>query len=131
MNKRVLLVGKFESHQSIVSVLECAGFMITKEPDWSGGLKYIYDQSPDIVIIDEGESPEHGIQLLSRLGCPASAPIIVLGSGGGEAIVDSLIQGAAAYIPWTTSWELILSYVRNLSYRKSMPAMVFEGLGSE
>jgi len=115
----VLVIGDCTVSQSLGPALEDAGFHVVGARDSMDGLQHLRKGTHRIVILSEDASLMEDVSLLPIVKRQTSTPVIVVGSGGKQAVVDSLTQGADVHLPRTTSVRVLLAHLRALLRRHS------------
>ena len=115
----VLVIGDCTVSQSLGPALEDAGFHVVGARDSMDGLQHLRKGTHRIVILSEDASLLEDVSLLPIVKRQTSTPVIVVGSGGKQAVVDSLTQGADVHLPRTTSVRVLLAHLRALLRRHS------------
>ena len=115
----VLVIGDCTVSQSLGPALEDAGFHVVGVRDSMDGLQHLRNGTHRIVILSEDASLLEDVSLLPIVKRQTSTPVIVVGSGGKQAVVDSLTQGADVHLPRTTSVRVLLAHLRALLRRHS------------
>ena len=117
MEELALIVGEWGECAGVVPVLRDAGFEVAQASDYITGLKTLQGEVPGIIVVIEGmESTDEG-EWLDEVRHLAPIPIIVVGSGAEDSVVQSLRRGADAYVSKAFSGEGLMSYVRSLMAR--------------
>lgn len=119
MPGKVLVIGDCTVRQNIEPALKDAGFTVVEASDSVDGLKQLRNADHRIVILSEDVSFMEDMNLLPILKRQTSTPVIVVGSAGKQAVVNSLNQGADVHLPRTTSVRVVLAYLRALLRRHS------------
>jgi two-component system KDP operon response regulator KdpE len=82
------------------------------EIEESGGVVNHVVGPPDLIIVmDEEARPAGGLKLVSRLRRLTDAPIVVMGSGRKDALIEFLYQGADLYLERTVSIREFLARI--------------------
>ncbi len=115
----VLVIGDCTVSQALGPALEDAGFHVVGARDSMDGLQHLRKGTHRIVILSEDASLLEDVSLLPIVKRQTSTPVIVVGSGGKQAVVDSLTQGADVHLPRTTSVRVLLAHIRALLRRHS------------
>lgn len=115
----VLVIGDCTVRQALGPALEDAGFHVVGARDSMDGLQHLRNGTHRIVILSEDASLLEDVSLLPIVKRQTSTPVIVVGSGGKQAVVDSLTQGADVHLPRTTSVRVLLAHIRALLRRHS------------
>ena len=115
----VLVIGDCTVRQALGPALEDAGFHVVGARDSMDGLQHLRKGTHRIVILSEDASLLEDVSLLPIVKRQTSTPVIVVGSGGKQAVVDSLTQGADVHLPRTTSVRVLLAHLRALLRRHS------------
>ena len=115
----VLVIGDCTVRQTLEPALEDAGYNVVGARNSIDGLEHLKKATHRIVILSEDASLMEDINLLPIVKRQTSTPVIVVGSGGKQAVVDSLTQGADVHLPRTTSVRVVLAYLQALLRRHS------------
>ena len=115
----VLVIGDCTVSQTLGPALEDAGFHVVGARDSLDGLQHLKKGTHRIIILSEEASMLEDNSLLPMIKQQTSTPVIVVGSGGKQAVVDSLTQGADVHLPRTTSVRVVLAHLRALLRRHS------------
>ncbi len=116
----VLVIGDCTVCHALGPVLEDAGYHVVGALDSVDGLQQLKKGTHRIVILSEDASLMENMSLLPIVKRQTSTPVIVVGSGGKQAVVDSLTQGADVHLPRTTSVRVVLAHLRALLRRHSL-----------
>ena len=116
----VLVIGDCTVSQTLGPALEDAGYHVVGACDSLDGLQHLKKGTHRIVILSEDASLVENMSLLPIVKRQTSTPVIVVGSGGKQAVVDSLTQGADVHLPRTTSVRVVLAHLRALLRRHSL-----------
>ncbi len=119
MPDKVLVIGDCTVRQNIEPALKDAGFTVVEAANSMDGLKQLRIAEHRIVILSEDVPFMEDMSLLPILKRQTSTPVIVVGSAGRQAVVNSLKQGADVHLPRTTSVRVVLAYLRALLRRHS------------
>ena len=119
MPGNVLVIGDCTVRQNIEPALKDAGFTVVEATNSMDGLKHLRNAEHRIVILSEDVPFMEDMNLLPILKRHTSTPVIVVGSDGQEAVVNSLKQGADVHLPRTTSVRVVLAHLRALLRRHS------------
>jgi two-component system response regulator MprA len=119
MPGKVLVIGDCTVRQNLEPALVEAGFTVVEATDSTDGLKHLRNAEHRIVILSEDVPFMEDMNLLPILKRHTSTPVIVVGSDGQQAVVNSLNQGADVHLPRTTSVRVVLAYLRALLRRSS------------
>jgi DNA-binding response OmpR family regulator len=88
------------------------------EIEESGGVANHIVAPPDLIIVmDEEARPGGGLNLLSGLRRLTDAPIIVMGSGRKDSLIEFLCQGADLYLERTVSIREFLARIHAVARR--------------
>ncbi len=90
----VLVIGDCTVCQTLGPALEDAGFHVVGARDSLDGLQHLKKGTHRIVILSEDASLKENMSILPMVMRQTSTPVIVVGSGDKQALVDSLTQGA-------------------------------------
>ena len=115
----VLVIGDYTVRQTLGPALEDAGYHVVGARDSLDGLQHLKNGTHRIVILSEDPSLMADMSLLPMVMRQTSTPVIVVGSGDKQAVVDSLTQGADVHLPRTTSVRVVLAHLRALLRRHS------------
>ncbi len=115
----VLVIGDCTVSQTLAPALEDAGYHVIGARDGLDGLQRLKKGTHHIVILSEDASLMEDMSLLPIVKRQTSTPVIVVGSGDKQAVVDSLTQGADVHLPRTTSARVVLAHLRALLRRHS------------
>ncbi len=115
----VLVIGDCTVRQNIEPALKDAGFTVVEAANSMEGLKHLRNAEHRIVILSEDVPFMEDMNLLPIVKRHTSTPVIVVGSDGQQAVVNSLNQGADVHLPRTTSVRVVLAYLRALLRRHS------------
>ena len=119
MPGKVLVIGDCTVRQNIGPALTDAGFTVVEASNSMDGLKYLQNAEHRIVILSEDVHFMEDMKMLPILKRQTSTPVIVVGSDGKQAVVNSLNQGADVHLPRTTSVRVVVAYLRALLRRHS------------
>ena len=122
----VLVIGDCTVRQSLEPALEDAGYHVVGARNSLDGLQHLRKATHRIVIISEDASLMEDMSLLPIVKRRTSTPVVVVGSGHKQAVVDSLTQGADLHLPSTTSVRVVLAYLQALLRRHSPFAEIIE-----
>ena len=115
----VLVIGDCTVCQTLGPALEDAGFHVVGARDSLDGLQHLKKGTHRIVILSEDASLKENMSILPMVMRQTNTPVIVVGSGDKQALVDSLTQGADVHLPRTTSVRVVLAHLRALLRRHS------------
>ena len=115
----VLVIGDCTVSQTLTPALEDACYHVIGARDSLDGLQHLKKGTHHIVILSEDASLMEDMSLLPIVKRQTSTPVIVVGSGDKQAVVDSLTQGADVHLPRTTSARVVLAHLRALLRRHS------------
>ena len=115
----VLVIGDCTVSQTLEPALEDAGYNVVGARDSLDGLQHLRRGTHHIVILSGDASLTENMSLLSLVKRQTSTPVIVVGSGDKQAVVDSLTQGADVHLARTTSVRVVLAHLRALLRRHS------------
>ncbi len=116
----VLVIGDCTVRQPLGPALEDAGYHVVGARDSLDGLQHLKNGTTRIVILSEDASMMEDMSLLPMVKRQTSEPVIVVGSGDKQAVVDSLTQGADVHLSRTTSVRVVLAHLRALLRRHSL-----------
>ena len=119
MPGNVLVIGDCTVGQTLGPALEDAGYHVVDARDSLDGLQHLEKGTHRIVILSEDASLMENLSLLPIVKRQTRTPVIVVGSGDKQAVVDSLTQGADIHLPRTTSARVVLAHLRALLRRHS------------
>lgn len=115
---RILLIEKDETLASEATVaLEKAGYKVDRAVDYPSGLKKLYEEYPDLIIVSNELPMANDEDPYLRIRQASYLPIIVLGSQKEEA-AEMLELGADAYVTKPPSLNELVARVRVLLRRK-------------
>ena len=113
----VLVIGDCTVSQTLGPALEDAGYHVVGARDGLEGLQLLKKGTHRIVILSEDASLMENMSFLPIVRRETSTPVIVVGSGGKQALVNSLTHGADVHLPRTTSVRVLLAHLRALLRR--------------
>lgn len=114
---RFLVIGQEEGVESnITSVLEWAGYQVTKATDTYEGIRAICRQRPDVIIIDEGKMQFDRESTYTSIRRTSYLPIISIGRP--ENIAEALEFGADVYISKPPDHRELMARIQNLLKNK-------------
>ena len=116
----VLVIGDCTVSQTLGPALEDARYHVVGARDGLDGLQHLKKGTHRIVILSENASLMEDMSLLPIVKRRTSTPVIVVGSGDKQAVVDSLTQGADVHLSRTTSVRVVLARLRALLRRHSL-----------
>ena len=122
----VLVIGDCTVRQTLEPALEDAGYHVVGARNSLDGLQHLKKATHRIVILSEDVSFMDDMSLLPILKRQTNTPVIVVGSEGKQAVVDSLTQGADVHLPRTTSVRVVLAYLQALLRRHSSLAEIMD-----
>lgn len=97
---------------------EREGMKVAEADSGRGGLRTLFDDRPDLVVLDLALAERSGLEVLERLRELCDAPVIALGTGGGEReLVRALRAGGDVYLPRPLSALELLAYTVCLQRR--------------
>src|SRR5438309_1815549 len=100
MNRRVLVIDDEPDLRALArELLQDLGYVVAEARDGAEGLRVLYDERPDAVILDLGMPGMDGWTTLERIRELSDVPILILSSQGGELDrVRGLRAGADDYL---------------------------------
>jgi DNA-binding response OmpR family regulator len=114
---KTLVIGNYRNRYNVIKALRGADFSIIEATEGIRGLKHVIEEAPNVVIINQGKVISETIRLLRAVRCLTSAPILVVGPGNGDAVTQSRLNGADAYLPRMFDVGTLLANLRILLSR--------------
>jgi DNA-binding response OmpR family regulator len=115
----VLVVDDDPDVRALVStLLGRAGYLITEAPDGRAALKALYDQRPDLVVLDVNMPDLDGWATLERIRDLSDVPVVMLSARGEELEkVRALRAGADDYVTKPFGRQELLARVESVLRR--------------
>ena len=115
----VLVVDDDPDVRALVStLLGRAGYLITEAPDGRAALKVLYDQRPDLVVLDVNMPDLDGWATLERIRDLSDVPVVMLSARGEELEkVRALRAGADDYVTKPFGRQELLARVESVLRR--------------
>lgn len=119
MNERVLVIDDEHDLRALVrELLEERGYAVTEGHDGADGLRALYAERPDAVVLDLTMAQMDGWTALQRIRELSDVPVLILSSRGGELErVRGLRAGADDYLVKPFFGEELLARVEALLRR--------------
>lgn len=115
----ILIVDAVEElRRSLSLLLQREGHTVREESDSGSAIARVMEKPPLVIVVDENMDPLEGVELLPLIRRLSRAPIIVIGSGGEEAVVKALLEGADMYVTRPINFTEMLSRINALSRRQ-------------
>jgi DNA-binding response OmpR family regulator len=94
----VIIADNNAERESLVVALEQEGFAVTAHAP-TDNLDYLEDALPDIVLLEDGTSPDSELDIFREIQKMANVPVVVMSANSDETqVVLALELGAADYI---------------------------------
>jgi DNA-binding response OmpR family regulator len=126
--RRVLLVEEDADARTLLrSVLERHGLEVVESDDAAGGLRRLFDERPDLVVLDLHLPDLFGSALIARIRELTDVPVMVVTDRGNEtAAVESLRVGADDFVTRPFAVAEMVARVEAL-LRRTTPADALSG----
>jgi DNA-binding response OmpR family regulator len=124
MKPKILVIDDDADLQRLVQVaLERRGYQVLSASDGLQGLRFLYEDRPDLVVLDVMMSNMDGWEALGRIRELSSVPVIMLTALGETAdLVRGLNQGADDYVVKPFQMEELVARIEALLRRSQEAA---------
>ena len=123
--RRIALAGSKEGCEAVEQALKSEGHAVLYI-NWAEFNLDVPSQHLDATILVSGQRTEYSEALLVKLAEVVGPPIIVLGENDEQSIVRFLMLGADAYVPRSTSRDVLFGYLEAIWRRKGQSASPIE-----
>src|SRR5579875_3093514 len=119
MNRRILVVDDERDMRALIrDVLEEGGYLVEEARDGADGLRMLFSERPDVVVLDLSMPGMDGETALGRIRELSDVPVLILSSRSGELErVRGLRAGADDYLTKPFFGEELLARIEALLRR--------------